>query len=383
MRIAIDIRKIGRRQTGDETYITNLIKNLARLDQKNQYFLCTDCFEGEAIAKKILQDLPENFRINYITPGHKMFWTFYALPKFLKAKKIDLVHVQYITPLVLPTSTKLITTIHDVSFKVHPGYLKKSDQMLLNFFIPKSLKKANHIITVSKFTKKQITNFFPKVASQKITTIYNGIKDKIFGPKEQFDSDKIQTVRNKYNLKTSYILNVGSLQPRKNIPALIKAFRQYLTLYPDSDTVLALAGEKGYHYDYRINRCLRDLVLRKRVRLLGYVKEQDLPILYAAASLYASPSIYEGFNLPLVEVMKSAVPIIASDLSCHGEIINQAGILVDPFDTQTFAQQIHKVLTNKKIRQNLIQKGLKRSDKFNWQTCAKKTLAVYRQVAST
>ncbi|MBD3244477.1 MAG: glycosyltransferase [Candidatus Moranbacteria bacterium] len=376
-KIALDIRKIGKKETGSEIYFVNLIKNLSKIDKNNTYFLCTDSSHSEAIARRVLKKIGKNFKFRTLKPSSKLFWTQKALPQFCKKNKIDLVHVEYISPLRLPSKTKLITTIHDVSFKRHGEFIKRLDRMILNFFIPKSLKKADKIISVSRFTKKEILDIYKFIPSSKVKVIYNGIDEKNFKPKNRFDKEKIISLKNKFSLKKKFILNVSSLQPRKNLPALIKAFRDFITKYGDEETILAIGGRKAHNYDYRIDYFFRDPTLKKRVKFLGYIKDEELPILYSMASLYVSPSIYEGFNLPLVEVMKSAVPIIASNLSCHKEILEDAGVLIDPFDSEKFSEKIHQMLSDDKLRKKLVKKGLERVEKFNWQKCAKNTLKTY------
>ncbi|MBD3300627.1 MAG: glycosyltransferase [Candidatus Moranbacteria bacterium] len=381
MKIALDIRKIGKRQTGDEIYITNLIKNLAQIDSRNSYYLCTDSYEGESIAKRILRKLPKNFKIVTLTPGNKIFWTQYSLAKFVKEKKIDLVHVQYITPLRLPKKTKLITTIHDISFLKHPEYIQFIDRLLLNFFIPRSLKRADHIIAVSNFTKNEITKNY-KTPSSKISTVYNGINKENFKPLREFKNEFINKIRKKYNLFYRYILNISSLQPRKNLPFLIEAFNNYISFYKDDETVLVIGGEKARNYDERIDEILeQNPVLRERVKLIGYIKNEELPVVYAMAHLYVSPSIYEGFNLPLAEVMKSEVPIMASNLSCHKEIVQDAGILFNiKHNKNKFVSQLHKAIHNKSLRKKLIENGLQNIERFDWETCAKETLQIYEGI---
>jgi len=147
-------------------------------------------------------------------------------------KKLDLVHVQYLSPLTLPSKTKLITTIHDVSFKRVKKWISGKDRFILNYFIPKSLKKADKIISISEFTKKEILHFYKKISPNKIKVIYNGIDEK-FKTRNNFDKQYFERIRNKYNITERYLFHLSSLQPRKNVPLLIKAYRDYIYRYKD------------------------------------------------------------------------------------------------------------------------------------------------------
>jgi glycosyltransferase involved in cell wall biosynthesis len=376
MKIALDIRKIGQKETGSEIYVINLLKNLAKIDQENTYYLCTNASQNESLAKRIIERLPDNFSYVSFGPEKGFFWTSIGLSRFVRKQKIDLVHVEYITPSRYSRS-KIVTTIHDISFKRHPEYILFKDRFILNKFIPGSLKRADKIITVSDFTRNEILKNY-KIKPEKVQTIYNGVSKDKFKSLDKFNSQFIENLKTKYGLNRKYILHVSSLQPRKNVSLLIEAYRSYIKRYQDEDTLLVIGGKKGYNYDEKIDDLLRDPVLQKRIKLIGYIKEEELPAIYAAASLYVSPSIYEGFDLPVVEVMKSGVPVIASNSSCHGEILDKAGLFFDLNKKEELVDKINEGLNNQKIRMKLIQKGLKRAQEFGWEKCAKETLNLYK-----
>jgi glycosyltransferase involved in cell wall biosynthesis len=380
MKIALDVRKVGEKETGSEIYITNLVRNLAKLDNENHYFLLTSTNAGLSRAKRILGKLAKNFSFHVVKPSNKIFWTQYSLPKFLKQNRIDVLHVEYTVPVFSNNlATKIITTIHDVSFKVHPDYILPKDRMILNFFIPRTVKRADKIIAVSRFTQNEISQAY-QISKRKIQVVYNGVQKERFKPKNQLNPSDLAKVKKKYGLDKRYILNISSLQPRKNLPDLIKAYRDYITRFRDEETYLVIGGEKSYNYDYRIDKYFRDLVLKRRIKKIGYVTDKELPYLYAGAALYVSPSIYEGFDLPIVEVMQSGVPVLASNLSCHKEIIKDAGILVEPKKVLEFSKSINQALNNNRLRNNLVKKSLLRAKDFDWGKSAIQTLAVYDEV---
>lgn len=380
MKIAVDIRKIGQSATGDEVYITNLVSELAKLDQQNSYFLCTNSAKAAGRAERILPQLPPNFRITSLTPGGKLFWTHYSLPRFVKKEGVDLVHVQYIAPLRLPAPAKLITTIHDVSFERYPAYISFMDRMLLCYFIPKSVKRADRVIAVSKFTRDEIAAVYG-VQKEKIIAIYNGIDQNKYRPLKKFQAEFVERLRTKFGLPERFLLHVSSLQPRKNVPALIEAYRKYVYAQNDQETGLVIVGARGGHnYDKKIDGYFQDLLLQRRVKMLGYVKEDELPALYAMAAAYVSPSSYEGFDLPVAEAMMSGVPVVASDIPCHREIMGDCGILTDVLAVDDFASAIGRVLSDLPMRECAIREGQETARCFSWNSAAKQTLDLYQDI---
>lgn len=365
LRIAIDCRTIGKKRTGDEVYTKNLVLNLARVDSQNQYFLL---FDRQVNPEELDLLLPSNFKIVVITPSHKLLWTMYALPKWLRKNNIDILHVQYITPFWLPKNIKVITTIHDISWKFYPQYIKKSDLFFLNALIPISLKKADKIITVSQTSKNDIVKIF-KISPDKIAMIYNGA-----------DNTVGHAMSDSINLPEKFILYVGTLQPRKNIPALLEAFNILNTKYPILNTKLIIAGGKGHNYDQRIDMLVEKYKLQDKVLFPGFVDEKDLATMYGLADLFVFPSLYEGFGIPAIEAMAMGTPVVVSNKSCLPEVVGQAGLIVDPENSEEFADVIYKILSDKALRNNLIEKGYKRAKEFSWEKTAKETLEVYKKL---
>ena len=261
MRIGIDIRAVGYQRTGDETYTLQLIKSLEKIDSENQYFLYTDVSSEKEVkkVKQLLSLTNGNFRIISVSPSQKMFWTMYSLPKQAKKDKLDILHVQYITPLFLSKNIKLVTTIHDVSFTRFPEFINKKDLFLLRLFIKMSLKRADKIIAVSKFTRNEIIDVY-KIDENKVAVIYNGGVAEEF--KKSISNEDVLEFRKKYGIMKSYLLFLGTLQPRKNIPFLIDSFvglkRKYKNNQKIDNLTLVLRGSKnGHNYDSRIDEVLK------------------------------------------------------------------------------------------------------------------------------
>jgi len=380
-KIGIDIRAIGKQRTGDEYYTLNLVRNLLKIDKKNQYFLLTNTAETQEIKNKVLKGLEnKNVEIISILPSFKLIWTFFLLPKIAKKLDLDVLHVQYITPLWLSNKIELITTIHDVSFKAFPEFIKKADLFFLNIFIPLSLKKADKIIAISEFTKKEIIKYY-QIKKEKISVIYNGGTSDFFNEKNK-NSSKIL---NKIGIEKPYLFYVGTHQPRKNISTLMKVF---LNLKASNkkfkDHSLVLGGKlKAYNYDPEIDEILektkKDPNKKKFLKDLiftGYIENEDLVGLYEEADIFIFPSLYEGFGLPLIEAMVSETPVICSDIDCFKEVGAGAARYFKAGDWRDLQKNIIEVIIDKKIREELIKKGEERAKFFSWDKTVKEFLKI-------
>jgi glycosyltransferase involved in cell wall biosynthesis len=365
MKIGIDIRALGKKRTGDEVYTYHLVEGLAQLDQKNSYFLFTDDLGTKNLP--LLKSLPTNFRVITLLPKSKYIWTFFLLSSAAKKYDLDVLHVQYITPLVLPLKTKLVTTIHDISWKFVPEDIKEKDLFFLNTLIPWAVRGADRIITVSKHSKQAIEEIFP-ASKGKVVSIYNGGY-----------LDDVPKVN-----KQNFILYVGSLQPRKNVPFLIECYKKFLDKYQDElgeqTPNLVIAGGKGHNYDERIDEKILEYKLKDKVELKGYVEDENKNRLLAEAKLFVFLSKYEGFGIPAIEAMSMGTPVIVADQSCLPEVVGDAGVVVEIQDSQQVADKMYEILDDEKMYRQLKEKGKKRAKDFQWQKMAKETLLVYKDI---
>lgn len=372
MNIAIDIRAIGKKRTGDEVYTLELVKGLVQLETGHSFYLFTDTEDWYQVPE--LKNLPTNWQVIPLLPKYKLIWTEYLLPKACHKYHIDLLHIQYIAPIWgLPKYTKMLNTIHDISWKFVPQHIKLLDKFLLNTLIPISIKKSDAIITVSKHSKYAIQHIFG-TDLDKIHSIYNGGYIEHI-PTVLSSSQKINEV-----LKEYYILYLGSLQPRKNIPTALKAFAKYLELNPDSKLKFVIAGGKGYNYDKQIDTTIIEYNLSKKVIFTGFITDEEKILLLKQAQAFVYLSLYEGFGIPLIEAMSLATPVIASNTSCLPEIVEEAGILTDPYNIDNIAQAIQDLTNNSRLAKNYKEKGLERAKLFIWQTMAKQTYRIYKKL---
>ena len=372
MNIAIDIRAIGKKRTGDEVYTLELIKGLIQLEVGHNFYLFTDTEDWYQI--NILKDLPQNWRVIPLLPNSKLIWTEYLLPRACHKYNIDLLHIQYIAPLFgLPQYTKMLNTIHDISWKFVPHHIKFLDKFLLNILIPQSIKKSDAIITVSKHSKYAIQNIFG-TDLERVHTIYNGGYINNI-PTVISTSQKVNMV-----LKEEYILYLGSLQPRKNIPTSIKAFAEYLKFHSDSKLKFIIAGGKGYNYDTQIDTVIAEYGLQDKVIFVGFITDEEKILLLKKAKVFIYLSLYEGFGIPLIEAMSLNTPVISSNSSCLPEVVGSAGILLDPYDLKGITSAITTLVHNPMVAKEYKDKGLERAKSFTWSNMAKQTYNVYKKL---
>jgi len=389
MKIGIDIRLIGKKRTGDEAVFFNLVKNLAEIDSKNNYFLYTDRDpkEDKNLRTEIEKlKLKENFKIIFIKKTNRFWWNLWALPHYLRKNPVDVFHTQYIAPFWLPKNVKLVLTIHDISFNFFPEYIKKSDLFFLKTLIPRSICRADKIITVSESEKKNIIDFY-KIPAEKVEFAYNGVDFERFS--RSYSAEEKERIRKKYSLPEKFLLYVGTLQPRKNIPILIETtgiLHEKIPLNPPllkgetegGGFQFVIAGNRNAHnFDKKIDETIGKNNLEDRVIFPGWIDEEDKPVLLQMAACFVFPSLYEGFGIPVIEAMAAGVPVVCSDIPVLREIGSDAALFCDPKNSREFAKSISKILTDENLRSNLIKKGAEVAKNHTWQKNARKTLEIY------
>ncbi|HOW60238.1 MAG TPA: glycosyltransferase family 1 protein [Candidatus Moranbacteria bacterium] len=379
MRIGIDIRLIGKKRTGDETVIFNLVKNLALIDESNEYFLFTDTKEEKNISE-IKKDLgianKNNFKTVSLSAGNKFIWNAWVLPRYLKNNPVDVYHTQYITPWFVPREIKIITTIHDISFNFFPQFIKFSDLFFLKTLIPISLKRADKIIAVSQFTREEIIKFY-KIAPGKVDYVYNSISDEFLDG--DIPEEKLREVKNKYALPEKFILYIGTLQPRKNIPQLIEAFARIKDRLGEFKLVIC-GNKQGHNYDRRIENSIETNGLKNEVIFPGFIEEKDKKSVYKLAHLFVFPSLYEGFGIPVLESMSQKVPVAASDIPSLREIAGDGAEYFNASSLDNFSQVMYSICVNERLRKEVMQSGAERINFFSWKKSAEKLLAIYKNL---
>ena len=259
-----------------------------------------------------------------------------------------------------------LVTIYDLSFVRHPEWHPADRVKYFERYCLKKLPQADAILTISEFSKREIMGLL-NLPPDKITVTLLGV-DRIFTPGRQ----RVP------GLPERYILSLGNLEPRKNLPVLVHA---YASLPGDLQEryPLVIAGAKAWHH-HELNSTLSSLERKGKIILTGYIPQGVLPNLYKNASLFVYPSLYEGFGLPVLEAMASGVPVITSNTTSLPEVVGDAGLLVDPQNVDALREGISRLLVDDTLRRDISGKGLERARLFSWEKCSRETLAVYERV---
>ena len=282
-------------------------------------------------------------------------------------------------------SGKCVTIIHDIAFLTYPETVAKRTRQWLGKNLKIYCQRADVILTVSEFSRREIHHYLG-IPLEKIHVVYNGVDPEQYHP--DYSEDRIQEVKAKYNIPGSYILYLGTLEPRKNIETLIRAYQRLLSAGPSrfgqtpaAFPKLVLAGKKGWLYD-SIFQLVKEFHLENQVIFTGYVDESDAAPLLCGARMFVFPSLYEGFGIPPLEAMACGTPVIVSDCASLPEVVGDAGLLVPPTDIEKLAESMNRLLKDDQLHAALREAGLKRTGQFTWKASAKKLVQIYRMMGS-
>ena len=352
--------------TGVERYAAELIRNLARLDSKNAYVLYFRTKPQEWFLH-----LPKNFSVKII-PFPK-FWTQLRISWEMITHPVDILFIPA-SALPLWHPKKSVVTVHDIAYEIfegiYTGYMNYYQKFVSRF----AVKNAAKVLTVSQSTKNDLVKIY-STDPEKITVTHLGL-DQTFRPMKY---EEVQPVLDKYGLTfQKYMLFLGTIQPRKNIPNLVDAY-QKISKENHIEEKLAIFGGRGWMWEPILKK-IKTIGLDGSIKYFDYAPNEDLPALYAGAKLLTLPALYEGFGLPPLEAMASGVPVVVSNISSMPEVVGEAGVLVDPSSVDSIAEGLLKVLMDQNLRQQMIAKGLERSKRFTWENTARKTLEVFESL---
>ncbi len=366
MRLALDGRALCGPNTGDRTYWLSLVRALRRIRPDWEITVLTRIPIPPATASRL-----EGATIRTVYAVSDRVWTLFTLPRIV-AHGYDLMHTQYTTP--LRCDVPAVTTVHDISFRLHPNLFPLKHRLLLNSSVPPSMRRAAHVITDSYASRYDIIRAYG-LPENKVTAIWLA-HDESFSPQQQ-ENDRA-LVNQWVRTEAPYVLAVGVLQPRKNLPLLVETFG-VARRRADLPHRLVLVGKSGWNMA-SIHEVIRRYQMSDRVIFTGYLPDEVLPSLYRLADLFVFPSKYEGFGLPPLEAMACGVPTIASDAPAMSEVIASGGRLVDPYDSSAWSDAIVEALQNRQLRQEMSQKAIERATVFSWQKTALHTVEVYERV---
>lgn len=370
MRIGIDARALSGRFTGDRTYWRGLIGGLAEIDRENEYllYLREPAVEGGEL------ELSPNFKRRLLPATNGRLWSFIHFPRALEKDRVDIAHVQYTVPPVLPCP--VVTTIHDISFRLFPDLFAAKDRFILNTGLPSSLKRAAAVIAVSENTRRDILKAFPGTDPRKVvaTPLASDSRYHVLTPTEQESAAKL--VNERYGLGRPYLLSVGVLQPRKNVPLLLRAFARAKT-QAHLPHRLAVVGKRGW-LSLETEAAIQ--AAGESVVMTGYAPDEHLPALYSSADAFCYPSLYEGFGLPPLEAMACGCPTLSSTASSLPEVVGDGGVLIDPRDIEAWVRGIIEISTDQALQEKLRRAGPARAALFSWKGTAQLTKKVYEAI---
>jgi glycosyltransferase involved in cell wall biosynthesis len=370
LHIAIDAHSVGSGLGGNETYATNLIEALAEIDSVNRYTL----YVTKNAAIERFADRWPNVELRQTLPHTPLVRIPVTLSLELRRRPVDILHVQYTSPPFTPCP--VVNTIHDLSFEHLPETFKRRSWRQMRLTIRRSAQTATQIITDSNFSREDILRTY-KLSPDRVTATPLAASGK-FKPVE--DPSEIRRVRQRYGIDGDYILTVGSIQPRKNLPRLISAFAALCregAIRPLP--TLVIVGKRGWLYEETLHAAENSQV-KEQILFTDYVPESDLSALYTGATCFVYPSYFEGFGIPPLEAMRCGTPTITGNRTCFPEIIADGGLMIDPFDERAMLEAILQVLSDSNLRADLRKKGIKRASLFDWKETARQTLSVYEKV---
>ncbi|MGQ9626424.1 MAG: glycosyltransferase family 4 protein [Anaerolineae bacterium] len=365
------------RSAGISQYIYNFLLNLASIvslggdDGENLYTV----FLGEREALRCLSVSPRFVlrltRLPTIKPPVRILWEQAIQPFLLKSAEVELLHsLAFVSPAFSPCPS--VVTIYDLSFLLYPQRFRLPNRLYLSLFTRLSARRARRVIAISESTKRDIVRLLG-ISEQKVAVIYPGLD----GACRPLPPEDVAAFRARRGLPERFIFFLGTLEPRKNVPNLVRAYA-LLRQKGSKGVRLVIAGARGWMYE-DIFATVEALGLGEEVVFPGYIPQEELPFWYNAAEVFVYPSLYEGFGMPVLEAMACGTPAIVADASSLPEVVGGAGLKVPPLDAESLAEAMRLVLSDGDLRQNLSLRGLEKAACFSWREVACQTLEVYRQ----
>lgn len=373
--IGIDIRMLARgSKTGIEEYTSALLENMLNIDPEINFKLFYNGWKKDKLNYDWLR-YPNVKLYEFQIPNRGLD----AGARFLGLPKIDKLMGgvdKFFSPHIFlaPTSSKCekIVTFHDLSFERYPEFYSTHKNFWHFSMNPRrQAQKADKIIAVSNSTKQDLVAIY-HIDPEKIKVIYSGLSSK--AKRDVLPNEK-KYVKNKYHLPDNYILYLGTLEPRKNIISLLRAFEKSKTAgtLKNSDFKLVIAGAKGWLYQ-DIFKTVQKFSCKQDIIFTDFVEDKDKPALYEMAKLFVYPSFYEGFGFPPLEAMARKTPVITSNISSIPEAVENAAIIINPSNPDELQEAMERVLTDSKLSQKLSELGKEKSRNFDWKKCAEETL---------
>jgi glycosyltransferase involved in cell wall biosynthesis len=366
VKIAIDVRKWN--DYGIGTYVRNLVRHLARLDHETTYLLF--CNEAD---EPTLRDLADNFVPVVDGSARYGLREHLSIPLRLRRLGASLLHSpHYVRPLFCTVPS--VVTIHDCIHLLFPQYLpNRMAFRYARFMMGSAVRRSALVFTVSAASRADILRFYPWADPEKVLVVPNAIDAELLrdpGPEE------MERVQERYQLRGRFVLFAGNVKPHKNLERLIRAFARARAKGGHEDVRLVLIGDEVSRYG-SLRRTVEEAGVRQDVRFFGFVPHGTLAALYRLASVFAFPSLYEGFGLPPLEAMACGTPVLTSRVSSLPEVVGDGALLVDPYSEEAIAQGLSRLLDDGDLRRGLVERGRRRAAGFSWERSVRSIHAGY------
>jgi glycosyltransferase involved in cell wall biosynthesis len=373
MRIGIEAQRIFRKKKhGMDIVALELVRQLQRIDNENEYFV----FVKEDEDNQVLNETP-NVKIIKIKSAPYPYWEQILLPRKAQELGLDILHCTSNTAPV-KMSIPLVVTVHDIIYLEKLNLTRgTSYQIAGNLYrrwnVPMVVKRSAGIITVSDFERQRIVSHFGLKEDQ-VRTVHNGVGEKF---KRVTDPGILDDIRKRYHLPGQFMFYLGNTDPKKNMIGVLRALsilkkRKQLTI-----PLLMLDIDRSFLT--RLAEEIGDREILQHISFSGYVPNHDLPAIYSLASVFLYPSLRESFGIPILEAMACGVPVITSSTSSMPEVAGDAALFIDPNNPEQLAEKTVALLNDNTLRQELIEKGLKRSQEFSWEANARNTAKATRR----
>lgn len=369
MNIGIDAHMLGHNETGNETYVLELLRALARREGEDTFFVYV---ENPGVLPPEIH-VARHIRIVSYETRSRIRRLLSELPQRAARDQLDVLHISYNAPARLPPACALVVTVHDISFEEHPEWFPWKLRALLKWSVPRSARLARQVLTDTESAKNDLVRLYR--IPPEIIQVTPYAADTRFRPIR--DPSALEALRAKYNTSDHFVLAVGNMQPRKNWVRLMEAFARAKQQH-DLPHKLVIVGQRLWLADpvFAYARALGDAIV-----LTGYVPDADLPMLYNAADVFCYPSLYEGFGLPVLEAMACGTAVITSNLSSLPEVAGDAARLVNPYAVNEIADALGEILSDPSYRRALGAKGQARAQLFSWARTAQQTIEAYHRAA--
>ena len=373
MRIGIDARMFHK--AGIRRYAAELTQHLSKIDQDNEYYVYLS-----SKRQNNFEELNSNFNVVTIEAPLFSLREQLLLVRHCKKNELDVLHTTFDFGVPLYPTTKIVVTVHDAFFGPLTFFKSFKTRLFYQLLTRYSVHRSDITVVISDFIRRKVLQYIPGVRAKadKIRVVQNGVGSEF---RSFHHRQEIEQMKQRYRIKGKYLFCVGSFASRnKNLLRILEAFCN-LPLRLRSEYQLVIAGEFLSTVP-EASRVIERLRAEDYIRCLGYVPDDDLPLLYNGAEVFIFPSLHEGFGIPVLEAMACGTPVMTSNVTAMPEIAGGAAMLVDPFNVNEMTNSIREILANENLRKDLSEKGRARAKSFSWLATARKTLDIYEEVGN-